>query len=230
MLLVTIIVITLAFGAVIGSLAGLRPGAATYGFALWWAVCAAAVWEDQTQPIFAAGVTAVAAVAGLTSLRFLLQQAARHEDRQPEIDQAPEAQIADPRKRTPSRRAFLGFAVTTAAASVAASGVARRLNTYDVDVAAERQSLVLPVASQPLPAVSSNASLDARGISPLVTPNKNFYRIDTALSVPRIDVKKWRLRITGMVEHPQLFTYADLAAMPAQEGRRHPHVRVEQGW
>jgi len=39
------------------------------------------------------------------------------------------------------------------------------------------------------------------GISPIVTPNADFYRIDTALIAPQIDPADWTLRITGMVDH-----------------------------
>lgn len=34
-----------------------------------------------------------------------------------------------------------------------------------------------------------------------VTPNQDFYRIDTALSVPQIDPNQWSLRVHGMVEN-----------------------------
>ena len=218
-LLGTIVLITLVFGAVVGSLARGRPNAMVYGFALWWAVSAAAVWADQTIPIAAAGVTGVAAIAGLLSLRVLLRLGADQQKYgQAASDRSPEGPAGDPRTRRPSRRAFLGFAAASAAASVAAVSGTRLLDRYAaVGVAAERRSITLPVAVQPLPVVAPSAALDAVGISPLITPNNDFYRIDTALSVPRVDVQKWRLRITGMVERPQVFTYADLAAMPAQE-------------
>ena len=38
------------------------------------------------------------------------------------------------------------------------------------------------------------------GIAPLITPNADFYRIDTALLVPQVDTGGWTLRITGMVD------------------------------
>lgn len=56
-----------------------------------------------------------------------------------------------------------------------------------------------------------------RGISPLVTPNDKFYRIDTALSVPRIDSSDWRLQIKGMVDSPAEFTFEELLGMSVQE-------------
>ena len=55
------------------------------------------------------------------------------------------------------------------------------------------------------------------GISPLVTPNSKFYRIDTALSVPSIDSTRWRLQLTGMVDRPAEFTFDELLAMSLRE-------------
>lgn len=71
-------------------------------------------------------------------------------------------------------------------------------------------------APTPAPAVVAGPET-VPGISPLVTPNNAFYRIDTAISVPRIDSAQWRLRITGMVDRPAEFTFADLLAMNLHE-------------
>jgi DMSO/TMAO reductase YedYZ molybdopterin-dependent catalytic subunit len=38
------------------------------------------------------------------------------------------------------------------------------------------------------------------GLSPILTPTRDFYRIDTALRLPVIDRDRWRLRIHGLVE------------------------------
>ena len=51
---------------------------------------------------------------------------------------------------------------------------------------------------------------DLRGISPVVTPNRDFYRIDTAFSIPRVDVDGWELKITGLVDSPYTLTYREL--------------------
>ncbi len=69
---------------------------------------------------------------------------------------------------------------------------------------------------EPSPVVQGGPA-SVPGISPLVTPNSEFYRIDTALSVPRIDSAQWRLRITGMVERPAEFTFDELLAMDLRE-------------
>jgi DMSO/TMAO reductase YedYZ molybdopterin-dependent catalytic subunit len=51
-------------------------------------------------------------------------------------------------------------------------------------------------------------------VSPLITPNAEFYRIDTAFSFPRVDLDTWRLRVSGLVDRPLEFSYAELVAMP----------------
>ncbi|NUR81281.1 MAG: molybdopterin-dependent oxidoreductase, partial [Dermatophilaceae bacterium] len=55
------------------------------------------------------------------------------------------------------------------------------------------------------------------GISPLQTPVEKFYRVDTNLVVPQVDVDTWQLEVDGMVERPFTLTFADLAAMPLVE-------------
>ena len=56
----------------------------------------------------------------------------------------------------------------------------------------------LPLAATPAPAPVADLALP--GLTPLVTANRDFYRIDTALSVPRVDADSWRLRVHGLVE------------------------------
>ena len=50
-----------------------------------------------------------------------------------------------------------------------------------------------------------------------MTPNDDFYRIDTALQVPVIDPADWTLKITGMVQNPIQINYAELTAKPLVE-------------
>ena len=56
-----------------------------------------------------------------------------------------------------------------------------------------------------------------RGISPLVTPNDRFYKIDTELRVPRIDSSDWSLKIKGMVDRDLEFSFDDLLDRSLQE-------------
>jgi len=54
-------------------------------------------------------------------------------------------------------------------------------------------------------------------LSPIVTPNPDFYRIDTSLLTPQLDVASWRLTVAGMVDRPLQFTYDQLLALPLYE-------------
>jgi DMSO/TMAO reductase YedYZ molybdopterin-dependent catalytic subunit len=67
--------------------------------------------------------------------------------------------------------------------------------------------------------VPAGAELDVPGISPLFTPNTDFYRVDTALTVPSVDPANWRLTIDGMVEKRVELSFQDLVDMrPAEYG------------
>ena len=55
------------------------------------------------------------------------------------------------------------------------------------------------------------------GLSPVITPTRDFYRIDTALVLPDVDPANWSLRVDGMVDNPLTITFDDLLAMPMVE-------------
>jgi len=49
-------------------------------------------------------------------------------------------------------------------------------------------------------------------------PSDRFYRIDTRLlGAPVVDADRWRLRITGLVDHPYELTFPELLALPMVE-------------
>ena len=55
-----------------------------------------------------------------------------------------------------------------------------------------RTLLRLPAAAEPAAAVPASADLQLQGLAPYVTPNADFYRIDTALVVPNLDrLRRW---------------------------------------
>ena len=108
-----------------------------------------------------------------------------------------------------SRRRFLAVAGATAAGAVVVAGAGRRLSTR-TSASASRNSLAVPVPETPLQAVPASISAPVPGVSPFFTPNKTFYRIDTAITVPQVPVDSWRLSITGMVDRPLTLTFAEL--------------------
>ncbi|PLW66674.1 molybdopterin-binding oxidoreductase, partial [Streptomyces sp. DJ] len=78
--------------------------------------------------------------------------------------------------------------------------------------AAARGALTLPAPDSPAPRLPRGTDLKLPGLSPFTTPVKDFYRVDTALVVPRVDVRTWRLRLHGRgVREEREFTYRDLA-------------------
>jgi DMSO/TMAO reductase YedYZ molybdopterin-dependent catalytic subunit len=70
------------------------------------------------------------------------------------------------------------------------------------------------VLASPPPA---GAELAVDGITPLVVPNRSFYRIDTSLLIPRLDAATWTLSVDGMVDRPLTIDYAELLEMPLVE-------------
>lgn len=116
-----------------------------------------------------------------------------------------------------SRRDFLRIVGVASVGAVLVGVGARVVNAGATVVDAVRTALTLPtpaVAAAPIPA---SASLNVPGISPIITPNADFYRIDTALVVPNIDADEWSLKITGMVENEIEITFAELLALPLIE-------------
>ena len=66
----------------------------------------------------------------------------------------------------------------------------------------------------PLPA---GHSLEVAGISPIITPNEDFYLIDIALSPPQVNLEEWTLRVSGLVENPYEITFDELLTRPLVE-------------
>ncbi|MFI9553374.1 molybdopterin-dependent oxidoreductase [Nonomuraea endophytica] len=82
---------------------------------------------------------------------------------------------------------------------------------------AARGGVTLPKAATPAAPLPQGVDFRLNGLTPFVTKNRDFYRVDTALILPRIDPKEWRLRIHGMVDRPIELTYADLLKRPLTE-------------
>jgi DMSO/TMAO reductase YedYZ molybdopterin-dependent catalytic subunit len=83
-------------------------------------------------------------------------------------------------------------------------------------VTAARQAVVLPTPSgSPAPSLAPEQGIS--GLTPFVTPNDQFYRIDTALVVPQVDPTTWTLRIHGKVRREISLTYKQLLARPMVE-------------
>ncbi|MDV9187376.1 molybdopterin-dependent oxidoreductase [Streptomyces sp. SR27] len=118
-----------------------------------------------------------------------------------------------------NRRGFLTAAAVTAGAAAGAGALGRFLGARrGRDAVASRNRLVLPAPASPAPPVPAGARLGTAGITPFTTPNRAFYRVDTALVVPEVDAGTWRLRIHGEgLARARTYTLADLLARPLIE-------------
>ncbi|MFE6839410.1 molybdopterin-dependent oxidoreductase [Streptomyces sp. NPDC057705] len=106
---------------------------------------------------------------------------------------------ARPSGTWPMDRRGFGRLVTAVLVGSAAAGFAgRRLGAHgSAGATASRARFVLPPPTVPAPPVPAGADLQVPGLSPFLTPDRDFYRVDTALVVPRVDADTWRLRIHG---------------------------------
>ncbi|MFD5216408.1 molybdopterin-dependent oxidoreductase [Streptomyces tendae] len=125
---------------------------------------------------------------------------------------APRREVSGARGEGWDRRRF-ALAATAAAAASAGTGVLGRAlsGAGGREAAASRRKITLPSPGSPAPAVPRRAQVRVAGVSPFVTPNSDFYRVDTALVVPRVDATTWRLRLHGEgVARERTLTFDDL--------------------
>ena len=115
------------------------------------------------------------------------------------------------------RRGFLQAAAATGAVVVA--GGAIRQGFGGSRAAGQRADLSLPRPATSAPALASGTSLDIPGITPHLTSNKEFYRVDTALRVPDVPIDGYTLRIHGMVEKELELSFEDLMRRRMMERR-----------
>ncbi|MFF9915569.1 molybdopterin-dependent oxidoreductase [Streptomyces sp. NPDC013457] len=151
------------------------------------------------------------AVAGALAVHLLSSRATSAQDTALEGDES--------RGGGWNRRGFLTAAAVTAAAATSAGVLGRFFSAqHGRGAIASREALVLPEPVSPAPPVPAGARSKVPGISPFTTPNRDFYRVDTALTVPKVDARTWRLRIHGLgVTRPRTYTLEQLLARPLIE-------------
>jgi DMSO/TMAO reductase YedYZ molybdopterin-dependent catalytic subunit len=107
------------------------------------------------------------------------------------------------------RRRFLFSALAVGGGAIVAGGAGRALQGR-FSVSADRAAITLAPPASSAAALPSAADLAVGGVTPFVTPNADFYRVDTALTVPQVDPSSWELTIRGMVDNPVTLTFQDL--------------------
>ncbi|MER7763700.1 molybdopterin-dependent oxidoreductase [Streptomyces sp. NPDC097619] len=207
-----ILAVLVLFAVALGVLALYHRRAGAAGVLLFGIVGAvAALGRPDSTGIGDALPSIVGAVAGAFALYVLAGKAVP--------DRAREAEAGRDGDGRWNRRGFLAAAGVTAAAAASAGALGRYFTGRRGEGAvASRANLVLPAPMSPAPAVPAGVQLKVAGISPFTTPNRDFYRVDTALSVPKVDAGTWRLRIHGRgVPRPRTYGLDELLARPLIE-------------
>lgn len=195
-----VVVLVLAVLAGLLSRRAVLPGAAIIGAFGLLGLAAALVRPDLGPP--GALPAIAAAVVGTGSFALLHRSAAR--DREVAVDGG---ERAEERAPTVFHRRFV-----LRAAAVAAVAGGSALGGYELSRPAGARSAREWVSRRvpPNPPIPAGADFAASGTPRFITPNAEFYRVDTALSVPAVSPQDWRLRIHGMVDRELTLTFEDL--------------------
>ena len=204
-LLAGILLVILAYASAVGVLAqrrGLNLG--RVGIGVFGLLGAGAALVGQSGPIGVVPSLAGAAI-GMFVLGWLIKS-------------------ADPRPENASRREFVLRAASATFIGLAGAAGGRWLVGGGMP---ETPAGSTDLADRPLPPLPPGADLRIEGLTPFVTSNADFYRIDTALEIPRI-------QIPGL--HPQGHRDGGEATRPdvrpadgpaPGRSRHHPHLRLQ---
>lgn len=201
-LAIGISVVALIIGWQIGVQSRARRWIGPAAFTVFGALGVVAGWgEPFARPVPVVAATAIAVVAGWLALVALLETAGVEEP-------------TDGLSEDAERRRFIRLAAGASAGALVAGAAGRAFLANlpalpDVDVSAGGNSTP--------DALTGFRFDDVPGISPIVVPNEDFYRIDTALVVPSVDERDWALRVHGLVDQEVILTYDDLLAMQRVE-------------
>lgn len=181
----------------------------------------AALGRANDGSLFSALPTVIGAGVGVVALRFIAHHfsvAGAVSDEAQWQDGAATDAANDGRS---NRRRFLtstGALLGTMAAGAALIGVGgRKLANRRFSAAGSRKNVEIPTAEEPLAAVPEAAQAPVDGVTPFITPNDRFYRVDTALSVPQLSTDGYSLKVKGMVDNEIELSWQDLINRPMIE-------------
>ncbi len=200
------VIIALIVGAVVGVVGRRRRWLVPFAFAVFAVLGLTAAFDQPARDAALTFLTIAGAalIGGLALDRLLTRLVA-----------TPDATPTDGVPSDPSRRAFVAGVAGVGVSALAAGAVGRSLIISRSEEV--RDSISLPRAETRARPPGPDASFAVTGLEPIIVPNDEFYRIDTALIVPRPDPETWRMRIMGMVDNPLSFTLSDIMAMPLHE-------------
>jgi DMSO/TMAO reductase YedYZ molybdopterin-dependent catalytic subunit len=203
------VVVTLALVAVLAGVVGTRrPRLAMIAVSLLGVLAIAAAAIDRTTTAGRAVTLVPSVLTLLVSLAALTVLLANLRGRE-------EAAATHPLGL--GRRGFLKASLGVTALVIAGGTIGRLFG--DAAAAASRAGIRLPRATTVAPAIPDGVQVDVTGISEHVTPNRDFYRVDTALRIPDVPAEGWNLRIHGMVDRELNLSFRDLMDMDLEEHR-----------
>ncbi|MGP7812932.1 molybdopterin-dependent oxidoreductase [Glutamicibacter soli] len=197
--------VAVVLAALIGLLARRSTAAASAAVLVLAGILGAAVISRSSTGPLDLVPTALGTAAALLVLRWLCSLASRLD---PAHSESPDGV---------ARRNFMlgaaGAVVLAAGAAILSTSLSAARNTAQL----ARKALRLPAAKTTAPAVPPGAQVNLAGMPEFVTPNQDFYRIDTALRVPGIDPAQWSLRVHGLVEHEFTMSFQELLSQDLVE-------------
>lgn len=146
--------------------------------------------------------TLIGTVCGILVLRLLASGRITNGDDRTGRLTGPEA---DPGRRL--SLVTIGFLGAGVLSGVLGTLITRRVHS----VADDRAAFAVPQPEIPAPPVPPQVQPAGVELPSFITTNDDFYRIDTALSVPQLARENWKLRIHGMVDREVTYTFDDLA-------------------
>jgi DMSO/TMAO reductase YedYZ molybdopterin-dependent catalytic subunit len=109
----------------------------------------------------------------------------------------------------PGRRlSLITLGLLTAGAVSGVVGVV--LSRARTSVAGDRDAFTLPAVDVKAPPIPPTVQPQGVALPSFVTSNDDFYRIDTALTVPQLSRAEWQLKIHGMVDREITYRFEDL--------------------
>lgn len=147
--------------------------------------------------------TIVGTFAGLGVLAWLAQGAAHAAPISPD----------ESRRAAPSRRGVLAWGSGLTVLGAVGMYVGRTRGQAQEAVQAARQRVTdrfAQLSATNTVTIPADADFEIDGLTPYVSPNDDFYRIDTALSVPQIDPDSWSIRVHGLVDQEIEMSYEDV--------------------
>ena len=121
-------------------------------------------------------------------------------------------ETASPSGTGPDRRAVLRRVGVVAGSGAVALAAGRALGSGTRNADASRATVHLPAPADPEPPLPAGVEVGVPGVAPFRVPAADFYRIDTALVVPRNRAEDWRLRIHGLVDREVHLDFPTLLA------------------